>query len=390
MTTLTILIDERWPATHAADWVLCSPRGFVMQQGRSEPLHWPAADRRVAVLSGAQVSLCSVQLPKSRRQDRERLVAYALEERLPTETDRQHFTVLEYEEDRAVVAMVDVARLRRIVDTCAAIGQPLAAAYGRLQYLPRLAGTAVCVDEGEMRYWRWPDGSGLAEDLPRQGAEAVSWAALKARQGVSVQRILGPVPVAKSLDLPVVTEEGQNTLHWFWPIPATSLMHGQFAPRLSGDSWRQRLRWPLWLAGGAVALHLCVGVLSAVLARQSEAGLNAKTRAIFEAAFPGAAIVDPVLQMRRQLNESRPKNGGLRDDDMLALLAALADSLAAESRDALTRIRYEAGVLDVSFNSTVDQQQRQALIAALAMRGVSGQVSVTGGAGTLTLRRSTP
>jgi hypothetical protein len=148
------------------------------------------------------------------------------------------------------------------------------------------------------------------------------------------------------------------------------------------------LRWPLWLAGGAVALHLFIGVGSAVLARQSEAELNARARAIFETAFPGATVVDPVLQMRRQLNESRPKNGALRDDDMLALLASLSDALAGESRDVVTRIRYEAGVLDVGLDSDIDQQQ--ALIAALAMRGITAQVSNAAGDGSLTLRRSAP
>jgi len=57
MTTLTFLIDESWPDTLAADWALCDPRGALVQQGRSEPRHWPVAERRVAVLAGAQVYL---------------------------------------------------------------------------------------------------------------------------------------------------------------------------------------------------------------------------------------------------------------------------------------------------------------------------------------------
>lgn len=390
MTTLTFLIDENWPDTLAADWALCDTRGVLLQQGHSEPRHWPAAERRVAVLAGAQVSLCTVHLPKSRRKDRERLIAYALEERLPAETEAQHFTLIEQEGERAVVAVVDAARLRRIVDSFAALGHPLGAAFGRLQCLPHIAGTAVCVDEGKMRYWRWPDGGGLSEDLPPPGAEPVSWMALKARQEASAERVLGSPEVANALGLPQVTGEVQKALQWFLTTDANNLLHGQFVPREGRANWRQRLRWPLRLAGGAVALHLFIGVGSAVLARHSEAELNARARAIFETAFPGATVVDPVLQMRRQLNESRPKNGALRDDDMLALLASLSDALAAESRDVVTLIRYEAGVLDVGLDSVVDRQQRQALIAALAMRGITAQVSSTGGDGTLTLRRSAP
>ena len=389
MTTLTLLIDERWPDILAADWVLGDARGAVLQQGRSEPRHWPVAERRVAVLAGAQVSLSTVPLPKARRRDRERLIAYALEERLPTETEGQHFTLLEQEGERAVVAIVDAARLRRIVDAFAALGHPLTAVLGRLQCLPQLAGTAVCVDEGAMRYWRWPDGSGLSEDLPAPGDEQVSWLARKAVQAAAVERVLGPAQVAAALELQQAGGEVQKGLQWHLPSSAPNLLHGKFSPRQGGGDWWQRLRWPFWIAGGALTLHLIIGVVSVLVARQEEARHDAKTRAIFASAFPGAAIVDPVLQMRRQLNELRAKNGALRDDDLLALLASLADALAADSRDVVTQLSYEAGVLEVGFGKAFGQAQRQALIAALAMRGIAARPSTNAGDNALTLRRET-
>lgn len=385
MTTLHLLIDEQWPDAPAADWVLCDARGKVLQQGRSEPRHWPAADRRVAVLAGAQVSLSAVAAPKARRQDRERLIAYALEERLPAETAAQHFTVLDYEHGRALVAIVDAARLNRLVESCAAIERPLAAVFGRLQCLPRLAATAVCVDEGTMRYWRWPDGSGLAEDRPDDGAEPVSWLAEKTRQAAAAERVIGPPEVVAALALPPATLAGAP-LHWYQPPSAGNLLHGRFAPRAAGGSWARRLRWPASIAGGAVALHLAAGVASALLERQSEAQLDAKTRALFTAAFPGAAIVDPVLQMRRQLNDLRPQHGSLRDDDLLALLAAVADALGADGRDAVAQLHYEAGTLEISLAANA-RTDRPRLVAALAMRGVTAQAVVGAGENVLRLRR---
>lgn len=387
MTTLTISIDEHWPATPQADWVLSGSRGEVLQQGRSEPRHWPPADRRVAVLVGAQVSINTVNLPKARRQDRARLIAYALEERLPTETERQHFTLVEQDGEQAVVAIVEAARLRGVVDTCAAIGQPLAAAFGRLQCLPRLEGAVVCVDEGTMRYWRWPDGSGLCEDRVPDGEEPVSWLARKHRQAANIERVLGPSSVASAFGLP---EADAKSLPWFATASAANLLHGPFSPRQAAGSWRQYLRWPLWIAGGALALHLSAGVVSAMVARQAESQLNTKTRAIFEAAFPGAAVVDPVLQMRRQLNQLRPQNGSLRDDDMLALLAGLADALGSDSRDAISSMSYDAGTLEVSLAPKPGQDNRQALIASLAMRGIAAQQPAGGGDHVLKLRRGAP
>ena len=388
MNTLTLLIDEKWPDIQETDWVLCGPRGEVLQQGRSAPNHWPSADRRVAVLANAQVSLCTVHLPKSRRQDRERLIAYALEERLPVETDKQHFTLIERHGGEAVVAIVDAARLMRIVEACRSIEQPLATVVGRLQCLPALAKTVMCVDEGTMRYWRWPDGSGLSEDRLDTDDQAVSWSARNIQHTTEVVYVQGPQSVADALGLPLAPEPLKNIPQWFNHSSATNLLHGAFAPRHAGGNWAAQLRWPLWIASGAVALHLCASLGSVFFSRQIESELNAKVRAIFATAFPGATVVDPVLQMRRQLNELRPKNGGLRDDDMLALLAALSDALGANGVKALTQIRFEAGALEIELSERTDPKHRELLIAALAMRGISALPAATGAKGVLTLRRA--
>jgi general secretion pathway protein L len=380
MNTLTILIDERWPDSLLADWVLCGPRGAVLLEGSSEPRHWPAADRRVAVLAGAQVSLCALQLPASRRQDRERLIAYALEDRLPSETDGQHFTLLEQEGDRAIVAVVETERLRRLTEAFSGLGLPLSAAYARLQSLPRFPDTAVCVDEGAIRYWRWADGSGLVEDLSA-GPESVSWIARASLSAVPATSVQGPESVAKALELPCRAEAVGK---WHQLAPSANLLHGQFAPRERGGSRRYRLRWPLRLAGGALALHLCMGVGSAIIGRQSESQLDARAQGIFSAIFPGATIVDPVLQMRRQLNELRPRAGALRDDDLLILLAALSESLPADGRELIARLRYETGALELSLSFPLAEPERNALISALSMRGIEvGSAANT----LLTLRR---
>jgi hypothetical protein len=51
------------------------------------------------------------------------------------------------------------------------------------------------------------------------------------------------------------------------------------------------------------------------------------------------------------------------------------------------KLRYDAGVLEIGFGKTFAQAQQQALVAALAMRGVAAQPSTTAGDNALTLRR---
>lgn len=380
MKTLVVQIDECWPAAVAAEWALLGARGALLQQGRSEPRHWPDAERRVLVLSGAQVSLGLLRLPRHRRADRERLIAYALEERLPADIDRQHFTLLETRGEEALIAIVDGDRLRRVLDAFEALKLPLHGAHGRLQTLPARTATAAVVDDGTTRYWRWSNGEGMAEDAG--GSLEVSSLASRALAATGVSRLRGPAAPALATGAGVPGEPEE--MPWYAVAGQNSLLHGRFARRVGAGG--ARWRWPLRIATGAVAAHLVFGVVSVLFGRQQERELNTRTQAVFEASFPGAAVVDPVLQMRRQLNELRPRHGALRDDDLLALLNPLADALGPEARGLPTRLRYEGGALEVALPPGFDGARRQALIEALALRGLRARA--TGGDGILSLTRS--
>ena len=54
-TTLMLLAGERWPQDPVADWVLLDAARRPLDHGRSDPRHWPAADRHEIVLAGSLV-----------------------------------------------------------------------------------------------------------------------------------------------------------------------------------------------------------------------------------------------------------------------------------------------------------------------------------------------
>lgn len=373
MKTLIVQIDESWPEVAAAEWALLGPRGAVLQQGRSDPRHWPEAERRALVLSGAQVSLFQLRLPRHRGADRDRLIAYALEERLPAELERQHFTLLETRGEEALVAIVDGDRLRRVLEAFDAWKLPVHAAYGRLQTLPSQMGVANVVVDERMRYWRWPNGGGLAEDVT--DGNAVSPLAARELAVSEASSLRGPVAEALAAQTGLRGETAE--LPWYAVAGQSSLLHGRFARRVNPGL--ARWRWPLRVAAGAAAAHLALGVGSVIVGRQQERELNARVQSVFEANFPGAAIVDPVLQMRRQLNELRPRHGALRDDDLLALLAPLADALGPDARGIAQRIHYEGGAMEVTLPKGYDVTRRQMLIEALAMRGLRARAGAAEG-----------
>ena len=389
MNVLTIRIEENWPEIPIAEWILTSHKNTVLQEGKSEPSHWPIADQTIAVLAGAQISLTRIKLPKSRRDSRDKLITYALEESLPIDTETQHFTLLEQSGDQAIVALIDRVRLKRLVDSFNSVSRPLQAVYGRLQSLPHREGTAVCCVELGMRYWRWPDGSGFAEDIGNLSDPDGSWIAQKSIQSFQVRSMIGPPEIAKVFSVPLDEKTKPESLLWHHASGSRNLLHGQFEPKESARKRWQYFKWPVVTAAFAGALHLVASMFSVLQLRDVEQQLNLKIKSVFESNFPGAALVDPALQMRRHLNQLRPQYGQLRDDDMLVLLSLLSDGLGTDGPSSITKMRYEAGALEVSLGTKLTSNNQEPLVALLAMRGIEVRSTTSTSETTLSLRRAT-
>lgn len=396
MTTLRLLIPETWPETLRAAWALVGPDGRLLQQGESEPRHWPAADACEVILAGPQTLLLKARLPKAPRRERDRLVAYALEEKLAQDTDQLHFTVVHQQGDDAAVVVVARDRLRRVLAALQSAGRPADAVRSELDALPADDGwtLAIARDRILLRQGPW---SGLAWD--REGGEGgdLRWLVGRAADGQadgSPRITLRPAPDAGAVDAAAwqgaggVSATAGAAYRWHEAGGAANLLHGDFAPARRHGAGIARFKPALWLAGAALALDLVAGVAHAAWLRHRYAGLEAQTEALFAATFPGAAVVDPGLQMRRQLNELRGRQGQLRDDDLLALLAELSAVLGAGAQNAMQSLQYDDGRLEATLDLPPDQDP-EALRQLLGARGVDA-VAKEGGPGrriVLVLRR---
>jgi general secretion pathway protein L len=126
-----------------------------------------------------------------------------------------------------------------------------------------------------------------------------------------------------------------------------NLLHGEFAPRHRRRAWQTRLKPALWLAGGALAVDLLIGLGQIMWQHHRIAGTEDRTVQIFHEAFPKTPAIEPVAQMQRQLDLLRTPYGELRSDDALTLLATLADALGADGRNAVQSLKFEEGSLEV-------------------------------------------
>jgi general secretion pathway protein L len=125
---------------------------------------------------------------------------------------------------------------------------------------------------------------------------------------------------------------------------AIDLLTGDFARR-SGGLGALRLPRLAWALAATIAVaQLGVTALDWWRLEREHRSLEAEREAIFRASFPEEkTVVDPALQMQRNLAELQRTRGRASASDFLALATAAARSDAAPAR----RLTYAGGRLEI-------------------------------------------
>lgn len=183
--------------------------------------------------------------------------------------------------------------------------------------------------------------TGAPADAVQVHADTVDWQAsvqqLAARGGMPLR--FGPLPLPDAA-----------------PVDLLSARQGS-----AGSRWLAGIDWRAWRLPAAIAAACLVAWLAGLnlhwgsLSRE-RAALRAEMEQVFRDAFPSAqVVVDPLLQMRRQVGELRLATGQSGPGDFLPLMAAFSEALgpravdgvaAIEYRDGRLRIRLREGFLD--------------------------------------------
>ena len=380
-TRLILFIDEHWPTRPAAPWVLLDEAGRKQSEGSSEPRHWPAASECVMVLSASQCAWHHARLPRGARREEARLLAYALEDKLLADPDSQHLTVTHRDTDeeglRLGVLVASRERLRHLVAQLGAIGRPPVATFAELQSgLAQQSGWQLCVGEsGLILRAGAPETEALDPPfdaaLPLlQHALAAARAADRAPDKLTLHLAPGqPPPPAEALAaLGIEVDTGAPYLWWQGLGAASNLLHDEFAARHRRDNWAHRLRWPLRLAAASIAALLAANVGQVLWQRHQLSQLEARMTRLFKTTVPNTPAIAPAAQLRRQLDELRARRGRLREDDMLALLAAYGGARGVDARDSVAALSYRDGRLELLLNR-FDPTAGEALTARLAALG---------------------
>lgn len=356
--TLVLHLENDWPATPAAPWVLLDAAGTPVAEGNSTPRQWPQARRVHVMLGGPQASWLRLRLPHAPRRDEPRLLAYALEEQLVHDADAQHLTVSRRSprEDGVLLDVLVIARARLAA---------LLAALEALGRLPSRVGLAIeALPSAESGAWQLAAGAGAGAACYLRYGDATATAHDRNTAIALLAHLLGrdapPLPprVLATGDDPLVSElaaalppgseiETDAPPPWWQDAArATNLLHDEFFPSHERRRWRRALKGPAVLAGTALAALWLVTLAGIVSQRAELADLRIRMARVLATTLPGTPAIAPAQQLARALDQLRAERGLLREDDFLGLLQRYAQQAPPSAPVAL---RYEHGRLELDF-----------------------------------------
>jgi general secretion pathway protein L len=368
--------DHPGPGTAFA-WTLASGAGAVLREGRSPLADAPRADRVELVLPASRVLFARLALPKVSAGTLRELLPFAVEDRLLGDPSQVHaVTGATNAKGETLVAVVDRRWFGALLELVRGAGLAPARVFAESAYLGTATAPWTAVLSEGPGVLVEADGHGSAFDPPTGTApplalrialdEASARDARPASLDVAVETgVSAPDAAAwsEALGLPVKVRTLEGRFARAAAPGAIDLLAGDFSASASPLGG---FRVPRLAIGLAAALALAQFGFTAADAWRLDAErrrLEAEREAIFREAFPEAkTVVDPALQMRRNLDALARGRGEAGASDFLAQVAAASAQSPAPAR----RLAYDKGKLEVTRGETPISAKAAAPVASSA------------------------
>jgi len=338
-------------------WSLADARGQALREGTGPLAQVPRAETVEAVLPASRVLFARLKLPKVGSATIRELLPFAVEDRLLADPAQIHAVPgATNAAGETLVAVVDRSWLAEAIATLSRAGFAPQRAFCESALLPHEPGTWHAVLGEARSFLVEDDGHAVAFDGPPAPSHRVSVriAADEAAErgarpkllNVLVEPGLAPPEVGlwgERAGVKVSVAQGRVPLAAPWPrAPSTCWPATSRAGRGGREPARAALAWAL--AAALVALQFGATVADGWRLERERRALEAEREAVFRAAFPEAkTIVDPALQMRRNLADLQRSRGRAAANDFLSLATAAARADGAPAK----RLVYSGGRLEV-------------------------------------------
>lgn len=383
-TTLTLLIPSDWPQQRRdCPWLLCAADGRVLSRGCSEPAHWPGvgsgdgdgeSPRCDLLLAGRQVAGHLAQLPKNRLT--QEIAAAALEEQLLDAPEQLLFAIGPATADgRHSIGVIGRQRLESLLGVLRELGFAARSAWP--------LGLALAPGEG------WLLGDELSLALPGHGFGALplssaadTWLGALPAAARPLALTLAEAPPAHLRPLlERAASAGQlacRPMDRTPPVPpGPGFLVGPLAPPARRLTLLRPFLPTLRLGAGLLLGGLLLAATQWAWHAWQVRAYRQEIAATFRQLQPQAALVDPLLQLQRQVDALRRRSGRLADNDFLRLAEVLtvlpADGIS------ITEMQFADGRLELTAQLAGDALER--LRAAADQRGLALQVDAAGDSG---------
>jgi general secretion pathway protein L len=337
--------ERALPDTRFA-WMLFDARRRLLREGVNALAEVPRGDEVEAVLPASRVLFARLKLPRVSAATIRELLPFAVEDRLLADPSHIH-AVAGARDSRGetVVAVIDRQWLQGMLDALARAGLRPTRAWPESALLAGGRGDWNLVWSPARGMLVDDDGVAATFDHDASGAFplalrlALDEAAARGDKptGIRVHTDAGaslPDLAAWSAESGVGFAAGSRWEELARADPgraAINLLQGEFSPRRQG---RTRLpRAAVWLAVAIAVLQMSLVALDAGRLRHERSTLEARREAIFRDAFPEArAVVDPELQMKRNLADLRREHGIAVEDEFFGKLSREAQEPGRQAR----------------------------------------------------------
>ncbi len=358
----------RFGAETTTHWTLCDASGTVVRSAESSLVEarrvTPHGIQIVALVPASRVVFIETLLPAVSVAKRNQLVRYAIEDKLTIDPSTVHAVVLEASEASRrskakglqIAAAIDRAWFSAALAWLNSAGLEARAAFAETALLPvkkdewsvqlaaknayakRSDGFAYAIDAGTLAQPPFALTLALNEVAEKPSAISLFFATTdslgetdKKNLNANWQAALG-VPVKISRDSIQDSTTKTTAFKRLANLKSGNLLTGEFAPTRAANAWLQSLKPALALASLMALLHIAFVVGDNGRLERKRNAIENEMRTTFQTAFPQAVtIIDPALQMRRNLETLQRERGILRDDDSRRLLAQLAALRASAS-----------------------------------------------------------
>jgi len=373
---LSLYIDKDWPSSNgqaSLPWAISAgKKGEALTGAALDGEKIPSA-RKVEVIVPAGMSyLTSVEAPRRNRRLMMKSLRFAVEDEVVDDPENLHVAPAGpiQSDGRLPVAVIDRGWIVKTLDLLAKRGIFPDAVRVETLLPPVEADSISVVWNGAEGFMRTDEYSGGALDTGDSSTPPVALELAMDNASASGKHI-GKIDIylqedatapdvkawSQALDAPV-----RVMGHWDWrkasPVArerGVNLLQGDIVPMRRTMRVMRQGRLTLALIAAIALVHSGFLLADWFSLKREANRLQTQMRDSFKTAFPKArAVVDPPLQMRRNLADLRWRAGGRDENDLIPMLSAAAPALKNNAR--LGGLSYDKGTLNLDLVAQTDNE----------------------------------